>query len=239
MCGICGLIGLPEKKVLQKMTSTLTHRGPDDGDVYIHSEQAVGLGHQRLSIQDITQAGRQPMQSDDGKIVLSYNGEIYNFPQLRVELKKLGYRFKSTGDTEVILHAYAEYGIDFITKIRGMFAMAIADFAQRKTFLIRDHFGIKPLYYAQTTKELIFGSEIKAILASNKVNKQLNMQAVSNYFSFLFIPDPLTIYQEIKQIPAGSYLAYDHSTRQSKMTRYWKLERHSKYESMPWEAYRH
>lgn len=187
MCGICGILDFSDnihidEELLLKMTQTLHHRGPDDLGTY--TERPVGLGHTRLSILDLSQAGHQPMLSKNRQVVLAYNGEIYNFPELRAELQNLGHQFISNSDTEVVLTAYEQWGTDSFARFEGMFAFAIWDKTKGELHLARDVFGIKPFYYAALPKGIIFGSEVKAILASGQLSAEMEMQSLSEYLYY-------------------------------------------------------
>src|SRR5262249_38984945 len=153
MCGICGLAGQADNKIISAMLERIAHRGPDDSGIYLtetRAQETIGLGHRRLSIIDLSPAGRQPMSSSDGRIWITYNGEVYNFPELRRTLESLGYGFRSDTDTEVVIAAYREWGERCVEKLNGMFAFAIWDAEEEKLFIARDRLGIKPVYYAQT-----------------------------------------------------------------------------------------
>ncbi len=186
MCGICGILNLNGKPVspaiLQKMTDVIAHRGPD-GEGF-HIDRFIGLGHRRLAILDLSEAGHQPMLTNDGRMVITYNGEVYNFKELRAELQKLGYHFPSQTDTEVVLNAYAEWGTKCLNRFNGMFAFAIWDKEKQELFIARDRYGIKPLYYTLKSNTLIFASEIKAILKHPLYNIDLDKEALVEYFTF-------------------------------------------------------
>lgn len=227
MCGIVGFINPPNKKasleILQRMSRTIAHRGPDD-----HGEEIVknvGLANRRLAIIDLTKEAHMPMSDRNKKIWITYNGEVYNFPQLKKDLIRKGYRFFSKSDTEVILYLYEAYGLGAIEKLRGMFAIAIWDEREKQLILARDHFGIKPLHYFWDGEFFIFGSEIKAILAHPWVKKILNSEALSQYFSIGFgaIPSPNTIFEGIKKLPPAHYAVL----KGGRLTirRYWSLEK--------------
>lgn len=212
MCGICGYYGLKNNKdLLKKMNDAQAHRGPD-GEGY-HIEGKVGFGHRRLAIID-RQGGAQPMYSSDGKLTVVFNGEIYNYRELRNELAELGHVFKSKSDTEVILQAYEEWGDDSFDRLNGMFAVAISDERRNRFILVRDHFGIKPLYYAQIgsakSPEILFGSEIKSILASEKVERVPNDRAIFRYLKFRIHDDGKeTFFKDIYRLGAGEKLVID------------------------------
>ncbi|MGH8744277.1 MAG: asparagine synthetase B family protein, partial [Burkholderiales bacterium] len=178
MCGITGILNLDSELVsavvLRKMTDALAHRGPDGEGVYI--DGSVGLGHRRLAIIDLSPAGHQPMLTRDGRFALTYNGEIYNFQELRAELETLGYPFRSRTDSEVLLNAYAQWGVDCVKRFNGMFAFAIWDKVKRELFLARDRYGIKPLYHARFGDVFLFGSEQKALLAHPAARREIDLE---------------------------------------------------------------
>jgi len=225
MCGICGIIQPENRKpipenYLSSMCRTIIHRGPDDEG--FHLERDVALGVRRLSIIDL-ETGHQPLSNEDGSIWTAYNGEIYNFPQLRKELIQLGHTFKTKTDTETIVHGYEQWGTDFIKKTNGMFSISIWDRNNRNLFLIRDRLGIKPLYYSLCRDgTLVFGSELKAVLAHPKVERRLNMQALDLFLTLEYIPAPFSIFENIFKLPAGSLLAYKNGT--IKISKYWDLQ---------------
>ena len=225
MCGITGLINLNSKPVspviLQKMTDALRHRGPDGEGHWI--EGNVGLGHRRLAIIDLSPAGHQPMISADHRYVLSYNGEIYNFRELRAELEAAGYWFRSRTDTEVLLYALAHWGSDALIKFNGMFALALWDRKERTLLLARDRYGIKPLYYAQQGTTFAFGSEQKAITVLPGFQRRLNKPALLEYFTFQNLFTNQTLLEDIKLLPAGHFalLYLKPQTSDLKLSSYW------------------
>ena len=195
MCGICGYIHLDgsrdaSENILRAMTDTLAHRGPDDSGYYLG--RGAALGHRRLSIIDL-ETGHQPIFNEDKTLVIVYNGEVYNFPELKEALVKKGHRFSTHSDTEVILHAYEEYGEDCVKRFNGMFAFAIWDAKNEKLFLARDRFGKKPLYYAVFDNRFIFGSELKALLKHPSVKREISPEALSKYLAYEYVPSPLSI----------------------------------------------
>jgi asparagine synthase (glutamine-hydrolysing) len=209
MCGIAGKFNYKTfepvaDELIQAMCDKIVHRGPDDYGVFI--DGPVGLGHRRLSIIDLSEQGHQPMGSQNSRYWITYNGEIYNFLSLRKDLIALGYEFKSRCDTEVILYLYQEYGSACLDYLRGMFAFAIWDSKEQTLFLVRDRIGKKPLFFYDDGKTLIFGSEIKSILEDSTVKKEINYQAFYDYFKYLYIPDPKTIYQNIYKLEPGHFL---------------------------------
>jgi asparagine synthase (glutamine-hydrolysing) len=209
MCGIAGIYnfkkseGVKEKDVV-KMRDTLVHRGPDDGGIYLSPDGKVGFGTRRLKIIDLSEAGHMPMNA--GNAWITYNGEIYNFRELRADLEKKGYKFKSKTDTEVILNSYLEYGFDCVKKFNGMFAFAIWDESKKILFAARDHVGIKPFYWAIQNGAFYFGSEIKAILAHPDFKKELDEEGLSYYLSFSSVPAPYTMFKSVKKLPAAHIL---------------------------------
>ncbi len=212
MCGIVGFITNSQFEVfshaLPTAVASLAHRGPDDAGVFTDAAAAVGLGHRRLSILDITPSGHQPMSSDDGTVQIVYNGEIYNFAALRADLESAGRHFKSRSDTEVVLKAYLEWGYDCLNRFNGMFALAIWDGRCRELLLARDRVGIKPLYYYLSGENLIFASELKAILAFDGVSGRINPDALPLYLHYQYIPAPHTIYRSMFKLLPGHCLRY-------------------------------
>lgn len=208
MCGIAGIINLNGKKCraedMRRMCDMLVHRGPDDQGYYVSGN--VSLGHRRLSIIDLSPAGHQPMLSKDGNIVIIYNGEIYNFKELREVLKKRGYKFLSGTDTEVILYSYQEWGIDCVGRLNGMFAFAIFNKKERTLILARDKYGIKPLYYWNTGKVFIFASEIKAFLPNPEFRVGLDLEVLFEYFTFQNTFTNKTLFKGVKLLPAATIL---------------------------------
>lgn len=219
MCGICGFTGLPDEPVLQKMTDSIFHRGPDEGGYY--TDGFINLGIRRLSILDIS-TGSQPIHNEDKTLWTVFNGEIYNFQELRKELLKKGHKFYTNrSDTELIVHLYEEYGEEFPHKINGMFAIALWDKKDRKLYLIRDRMGVKPLFYCLVGDILIFGSEIKAILKHPNITKKPNYEALYHYFTFKNIPSPLTAFQSIYSVLPGEMLIWN--GREIYKKKWWKV----------------
>src|SRR3989338_2479096 len=181
MCGIAGF-NWNDQLLIREMTRRLNHRGPDDEGYY--SSKGVSLGHKRLKIIDLTSRGRQPLGNEDQSIWIVFNGEIYNYQELRPELEKKGHRFSSDTDTEVIVHMYEEYGEQCVNYFNGMFAFAIWDGIKKRFFLARDRLGVKPLYYTFIGDKFLFASEIKSLLAYEEVKKELNKEAFNTYLTF-------------------------------------------------------
>ena len=228
MCGIAGVVHLngspPSPIVLKEMTDAIAHRGPDGEGQWI--EDNVGLGHRRLAIIDLSTAGHQPMISADNRYVLSYNGEIYNFKELRKELEMLGYQFKSQTDSEVVLNALAKWGPKALNRFNGMFAIALWDRKEKSLLLARDRYGIKPLYYGQQGSFIAFGSEQKAILAMPEFKRNLDKEALLEYFTFQNIFTNKTLLNNIKLLPAGHYATLNlrKKERELKLTQYWDFD---------------
>jgi len=205
MCGIAGFTWKDEH-LIAAMCAVQSHRGPDQDGVYTDAQ--VSLGHRRLSVIDLRENGRQPMSNEDGTVWVTYNGEIYNFRELRESLQAKGHIFRSRTDTEVIVHAYEEYGVDCVRWFNGMFAFAIWDRTSKELLLVRDRLGIKPLYYYIKGQTLIFASEIKAILQAPQVRREVNPQALYHYIGYEFVPSPDTMFRDIHKLPPGHYLRY-------------------------------
>jgi asparagine synthase (glutamine-hydrolysing) len=223
MCGLSGIYNYKtlesvSERVLKAMNDTLVHRGPDDEGFYISNE--VGLGHRRLSIIDLA-AGHQPMTNEDGTVWVVFNGEIYNFHELHQLLEAKGHRFKTRSDTEVIVHLYEEKGEECFRELRGMFAIAIWDQRKKKLILARDRVGKKPLFYYHDGAKVLFGSEIKAILKAPGIARDIDLEALSDYFSFLYVPAPKSIFRNIRKVLPGHYLVVSaHGLRE---TKYWDI----------------
>lgn len=208
MCGITGMFNLNGEPaspvILRRMTDAITHRGPDGEGFYVDS--FLALGHRRLAIIDLSPSGHQPMVTREGMYAITYNGEVYNFNELRVKLESLGHQFHSKSDTEVVLKSYVEWGEKCIDKFNGMFAFAIWDKKNQELFLARDRYGIKPLYYTLQGKTLLFASEVKAILQHPAYRIGINKQALVEYFTFQNFFTSETLYKSVKMLPAGNYL---------------------------------
>lgn len=218
MCGICGFVGKADPDLLKKMTGIMKHRGPDAEGYFI--DRDVGLGVRRLSIIDL-ETGDQPIYNEDKTLVVILNGEIYNYKELRDELKARGHRFSTNSDTEVLVHLYEDFKEECLHKIKGMFAFAIWDKKEERLFLARDRLGIKPLYYLYKDNLLLFASEIKALLEDGGVSKDINISALDYYLSFLYIPAPLTIFKGINKLKHGHYLTFKKGKLNLK--HYWRI----------------
>ncbi len=218
MCGICGIYGIEDKALIEQMIAVLKHRGPDDSGIY--TDDNISLGHARLSIIDLSERGKQPMSNEDGNIWLSVNGEIYNFQELRAELEKKGHRFYSKSDSEVIIHAYEEYSLDFLNKLRGMFALALYDKKQNRLILARDPIGKKPLYYYFDSKLLIFASEIKAILEAG-IRREIDEVALCAYLAYQYSLGERTLFKGVKKLLAGNMLILE--SGKVRIQQYWDI----------------
>lgn len=227
MCGIAGIFHLETAKPvdpvrLRKMTDSLVHRGPDSSGIW--TAPGVGLGHRRLAIID-PDGGLQPMKTADEAQIISFNGMIYNFREVRSELEALGHVFTTTCDTEVILYAWRQWGPDCLRHLNGMFAFAIYDQRDRTMFLARDRLGVKPLFYAPVSDgSILFGSELKALLANPLLRREPEIQAVDDYLAFGYVPDQTSLLKGVKKLPAGSYLLLQHGKPQPDPVRYWDMD---------------
>lgn len=219
MCGICGF-NFENDSLIEAMSLTLAHRGPDFGSRFV--DDRVSLGHRRLSIIDLSEQSNQPMSDPEGRFQLVYNGEIYNFQELRSELEAQGYRFRSRGDGEVVLHGYRALGLKLLSRLNGMFAFAIYDRERKQLVLARDPFGIKPLYYYWDSERFLFASEIKAIL-EHGVARRIHPGALSEYFTFRFTLGPQTLFENIYKLPPGTFLVFDlEEQRIAETGRFWR-----------------
>lgn len=230
MCGICGKISFgPEpinEKLLTDMCGSFSYRGPNDNGIYTNSGEGInghqvniGLGHQRLSIIDLSRAGRQPMSNEDGTVWVSFNGEIYNFKAIRAELSRKGHIFKSDTDTEVILHLYEEEGVGAAQRLNGMFAFALWDEKLHRLWVCRDRIGIKPLVYYWNNHNFVFASEIKALLNDPIIPKELDHEALRLYLAFNYVPAPFTIFQGIRKLKPGQHLILQNN--ELELIEYW------------------
>ena len=223
MCGICGKLNFDQKKavdhgLLKNMAAAMQHRGPDDEGFYLEGQ--IGLAHKRLSIIDLA-TGKQPISNENGKIWVVFNGEIYNYQQLRETLIKKGHQFKTKTDTEVIVHCYEEYGRECLSQLRGMFAFAIWNAERKELFLARDRVGIKPLYYSILKDSFLFGSEIKAILCDGTVPRDLDFPAINRFLNYLYLPGEKTLFKSVHKLPPGHYLLAKEGRVETH--RYWDL----------------
>jgi asparagine synthase (glutamine-hydrolysing) len=223
MCGIVGIANFRGEPVspivLQRMIALLAHRGPNGEHSFIQGN--VGFGHRRLAIIDLSSAGRQPMVSSDGRFVITYNGEVYNFQELRTELEAKGHKFISRTDTEVILCAWAEWGVAALDKFNGMFAFGIWDKARRELTLVRDRYGVKPLYYVRKGAVFLFASEIKALLAHPSMRAETDLEGLLEYMTFQNFFTDRTLFKDVKLLPAGSYMTVSADTGASHINQFW------------------
>jgi asparagine synthase (glutamine-hydrolysing) len=223
VCGVCGVLNFNGEEVspvlLRRMTDAIAHRGPDGEGWY--RDKGIGLGHRRLAIVDLSPLGHQPMVTRDGRFALSYNGEIYNFLEIKSELAALGYIFRSQTDSEVVLNAWAEWGAACVPRFNGMFAFAIWDSLEEQLSLVRDRYGIKPIYYGIFGDSVVFGSEQRAILQHPKASRNLDKHALLEYFTFQNIFTDRTFNDSIKILPAGTIATFDVRTRKKTSSQYW------------------
>lgn len=227
MCGIAGIAALndappPTLEQLKTVCNTITHRGPDD--LGMHLQDGVALGMRRLSIIDLG-GGRQPIFNEDRTILTVFNGEIYNFRELREKLEACGHKFATHTDTEVIVHAYEEFGLNFPKYLNGMFAIALYDTVKRKLVLVRDHVGIKPFYYAYNGKYLVWGSEIKTILASGLVDRTLDLDALGEFFAWEYVPGRATLFKAIRKLEPGEMMEIDLQNPRCEPQSFWDVPR--------------
>src|SRR5262245_34671378 len=227
MCGIAGAI-VTEPKRLDSRTAVgramlrITHRGPDDHGLFVSGDGRCALAHTRLAILDLSPAGRQPMSTPDGRFWIVFNGEIYNFRELRQEMVRAGEIFVSNSDTEVLLRLYSRYGADSLRRLRGMFAFAVWDAQKQELFIARDRMGIKPLYYYAGEGKIIFASEVRAILATGLAPRQIDPIALNEYLAYQSIPSPRTLIKDVKALAPGAWMTVDASGA-VKEHRYWDL----------------
>jgi asparagine synthase (glutamine-hydrolysing) len=222
MCGIAGKVDFHDRPVdrelIARMCATLVHRGPDDEGIYVGP--GIGLGQRRLAIIDLDRSATAPLANEDQTLWVTFNGEIYNFQELRRDLEQRGHRFRTHGDTEVLVHLYEEYGSDCVSRLRGMFAFAIWDARHKRLFAARDRFGKKPFVYARTSDGLIFGSEIKAVTVDPSVTIAPNYAAIDEYLTYQYVPSPLTAFEGIHKLPPGSFLICERGV--VRVERYWE-----------------
>ncbi|HWZ83123.1 MAG TPA: asparagine synthase (glutamine-hydrolyzing) [Terriglobales bacterium] len=226
MCGISGLANWGDSETLARMTHVQSHRGPDDSGLWerrFPDGGYVGLGSRRLAILDLSPGGHMPMSNEDGSVWITYNGEIYNFADLRRELEGKGHLFRSHTDTEAVVHLYEEYGVDCLNRLDGMFAFAICDLrgGSPKLFLARDHFGVKPFYYCERDGKLAFASEVKGLLEVPGIEARMSREALDQYLTFLWVPDPMTMFEGIRKLPSAHYATWQSGKLEIKQ--YWDL----------------
>jgi asparagine synthase (glutamine-hydrolysing) len=236
MCGISGLVNCGSRDVLARMTHVQAHRGPDDAGLWeqrFPDGSYVGLGSRRLAILDLSPHGHMPMGNEDRTVWITYNGEVYNFGELRRELEGKGYRFRSDTDTEVVLHLYEEEGAECVNRLKGMFAFAISDLRSGTPilFMARDHFGIKPFYYWYRGRQMAFASEVKALLELPGITAEIDVESLHQYLTFLWVPDPKTMFRGIFKLPAGHSAVLRGG--ELSITRYWDLTFPPKEQAFP------
>jgi asparagine synthase (glutamine-hydrolysing) len=223
MCGIVGFKSTRQFQALQESlseaTSRLAHRGPDDSGLFFDESFGVGLGHRRLSVIDLSEAGHQPMSSDDGAVHIVYNGEVYNFKEIRETLKEKGHGFKSSTDTEVVLKSYIQWGIECLQRFVGMFSLVIWDSRKQELYLARDRLGIKPLFYSFRDGNLLFASELKALMALKNFNRDLDPDSIPLFLHYQYVPAPKTIFRNTFKLLPGHYLVFNGEDLNS--NRYW------------------
>jgi len=220
MCGIAGYVGEGGRGDLEKMVDAIKHRGPDDKGIFLVGD--VGLAHARLSVIDLSERGHQPMFNEDKTIGIVFNGEIYNFKELKNELIKLGYKFKSDTDTEVIIYLYEEFGESCFERLNGMFAIGLYDFRLGKLILARDKMGKKPLYWAIFGGTLMFASELRAIMEHRIFKKELNLDALNKYLTYEYVPTPHSIFKNVYKLEPANYLVYQN--KEIKKIKFWEIE---------------
>lgn len=229
MCGLAGLVHFAdpaqvERGLLTRMRDRMTHRGPDGAGLWVSDDGRVGLAHRRLAILDLSDAAAQPMTNEDGSCVVVFNGEIYNHADLRADLERAGHRFRTDhSDTEVIVHAYEEWGRSCVHRFRGMFAFALWDTRTRTVWLVRDRIGIKPLYYTVRDGRLAFASEIKALLEDPRIPRRIDEEALYHYLTFLTTPAPSTLFAGIRKLAGGTWAVLDLDEGALRVERYWDV----------------
>jgi asparagine synthase (glutamine-hydrolysing) len=219
MCGLAGYSGRYDEVLLERMNAAMAHRGPDDAGVFVDEEQGVGLAHRRLSIIDLSARGHQPMWDSTRTVAIVYNGEIYNFAELRRELSKDGYPFQSDSDTEVILNLYLRDGDKLLERLNGIYAFAIWDTRTNSLFIARDGFGVKPLYYAETQRGVVFASELKALLQDTSIDRTIDPRAVRDHLLYLWCPSPRTMLRSVQKLQPGCAM----QIRSGRVIRRWRF----------------
>jgi asparagine synthase (glutamine-hydrolysing) len=225
---VCGIIGqISSNAISQKQfclkRDTLQHRGPDGKGAVFLQNDTIALGHTRLSFFDLSENGKQPMTDASNSLWITFNGEIYNFREIKKELTQLGKIFHTETDTEVILEGYKVWGIKIVDKLKGMFAFALLDLDTQKLFLVRDRFGIKPLYFSMQNNDFIFASELKAIVKNSDFKYEIDFSSFADYFTYRYIPSPKTIWKNISKLPPAHFLEYNITSSEYKVIEYWKL----------------
>src|SRR3954465_4893788 len=236
MCGIAGYASVNRPiapSLLLQMRDTLRHRGPDDEGAWASEDGLVALGHRRLAIIDLSPAGRQPMADSAGQLQIIFNGEIYNYQEVRRELETRKHVFRTATDTEVILEAYHEWGDDCLRRLNGMFAFAIYDRTRRRVLFARDRAGEKPLFYRHDHGTIIFASELKALLADPSCPRVLHLEALDFYLAFGYVPGDRCLLSGIQKLPQGHALTFDLSSGEARTSRYWELPQPAKGAVLP------
>ncbi len=226
MCGIVGWISRHHPVDVANfaaMRDTLAHRGPDDAASELFEEGRIAFGHRRLSFLDLSAAGRQPLSNETGTVWIVFNGEIYNYVELRRSLRADGHVFKTQTDTEVILHGYEQWGERVVDRLKGMFAFGLVDLQTKRLFLARDRFGIKPLYYTLSGSHLVFASELKALVCCRDVTRELDISAIADYLVYRYVPSPKTIWKNIRKLAPANLLEFDYENFRAKTREYWSL----------------
>jgi len=223
MCGINGVFhyrgGVADLALIERQASLMRHRGPDDHGLW--SDGDVAFGHRRLSIVDLSPGGHQPMANEDGSVWVTYNGELYDWPDVRPGLEARGHRFRGHSDTEAVLHFYEDHDLDLFRSLRGMFAFGLFDRARRRLVLGRDRFGVKPLFYHDDGRRIAFASELKALMLDPSVPREVDEQSVADYLTFQYVPGPRTIWRGVRKLPPAHALIADaHGVR---LQRYWAM----------------
>jgi asparagine synthase (glutamine-hydrolysing) len=226
MCGIIGVVSNKNEiraELLLAGRDAMIHRGPDDAGIWFSADRTVALGHRRLSIVDLSPSGHQPMQDAAGQLTIVFNGEIYNFVDLKKELEGRGHRFRSRSDTEVVLACYREWGIECLRFLNGMFALAIFDTAEKKLFLARDRAGEKPLFYIHSNSSLRFASEIKGLFADPSIDRRINPMALDAYLTMGYVPGEMCIVEGLNKLPPAHAMLFDIERNECRVWRYWSL----------------
>lgn len=226
---MCGIVGLASRaatvdvELMTLMRDSLQHRGPDDAGVWRSSDGRVGLAHRRLAIIDLSPGGHQPMGDALGHFWIIFNGEIYNYQELRRELEERGHRFQTASDTEVILEAYRAWGVDCLSRLNGMFAFGLYDTREQRLFLARDRAGEKPLFYYHTPDKFLFASELKAMMADPSFPRRLDLEALNYYLAYGYVPGEMCMLKGVHKLAPGQALDYDLETGKLRTWRYWQL----------------
>lgn len=226
MCGIVGMVKTRERAdlaLVEKMRDTMTHRGPDDRGAWLSPDGRVAFGHRRLSIIDLSPKGHQPMLSRDGNVSIIFNGEIFNYLDLRAELQRRGHSFESESDTEVLIAAYMEWGLDCLEHLNGQFAFGMFDAAQKRVFLARDRAGEKPLFYRHESGTFAFASELKALMADATMSRRVDLQSLNHYLAFGYVPGERCMLDGVHKLPQGHALTFDVERDAVRVWRYWQL----------------